>query len=401
MKLCLAVSIALLTLLRALPAAAHPPPDSAEVVLDITIDDVRVLYEVKMSDTLFCENIVPDNLPEQVPRLITIDAKRVWGLAEEFFHRMNPVAIDGVPVRPVVESMEKSLLPHLRIKLSYATKGKPKQVSMAWRAFPKYDSGGYPLRAEMVAGFNAYGKSREIVFTDKEPEYVWHADDSPYYREVLSVPVGAGAAKLPLPVLSICIVGGWVALLLTLRSVKTGARTKWLATVAVVGAAVLLGGYGTVEVASPWQKTVKTPEGPEAVAIFETLHKNIYRAFDYGTESDIYDTLALSVDGRLLEKTYNDVYQSLMQKVLGGAVSRIQTVRILECRLQAPAAGPAAAMQFRIWCRWRVHGSVRHWGHTHARTNEYEAIYTVAARDGAWKITQTEVLRQEQVSEPI
>lgn len=400
MKLCLVTLTVLIIILWALPAQAHPPPDFAEVVVDITIDDVRVLYEIKISDTLFCETIVPGSLPEQLPRLVTIDARRVWGLMEEYFHKMNPVSIDGVPVRPVVESIEKSLLPHLRIEISYATKGRPKQVSMSWKAFPKYDSGGYPLRAEMVAGFNALGKNREIVFTDKEPDYVWHANDSPYYREILSVPVGPGAVKLSLPLLSICLVGVWIALLV-LRPVKVSVRGRWLATFAVLAAAVLLWDYGTIEVASPWRAVVEMPGESEAVAIFETLHKNIYRAFDYGTESDIYDTLALSIDGRLLEKTYNDVYQGLMQKVLGGAVSRIQAVRILKCRLHELSAEPDAGMQFRVWCRWRVHGSVRHWGHTHARTNEYEAIYTVAACDGMWKITKTDVLRQEQVSEPI
>ena len=144
------------------------------------------------------------------------------------------------------------------------------------------------------------------------------------------------------------------------------------------------------------------PDEDQARAIFKTLHKNIYRAFDYKTESDIYDTLALSVDGQLLESIYNDLYLSLMQKVLGQAASRIQTVRILESRLlEEPAGKNPVEAQFRIWCCWHVHGSVRHWGHTHARTNEYEAVYTVGVRDGTWKIIATEVIRQEQVSEPI
>jgi hypothetical protein len=153
---------------------------------------------------------------------------------------------------------------------------------------------------------------------------------------------------------------------------------------------------------SPWRGGFQAPDEDRARAIFETLHKNIYRAFDYKTESDIYDTLAISVDGRLLEKIYNDLYLSLMQKALGNAASHIQAVRILDSRLvKEPTEEDAGKTQFRIWCCWRVHGSVRHWGHTHARTNEYEAVYTVGARDGAWKIVATKVLRQEQVSEPI
>jgi hypothetical protein len=321
---------------------------------------------------------------------------------EQFFFDMNPVKIDGVPVRPVVESINESLLPRLWINVSYATKGRPGEVSMAWRFFPENDSAGNPIRPEIAADFKVFDRKKELVFTDEEPEYVWHDEDSPYYRDVLSVPASDIPRTVSLPLLSLCLVAGWGVVLVALRSVKTGVRLKLLFTVVVLAGAAAVRNYGTVQIESSWHGSIQLPDGNQAGAIFQTLHKNIYRAFDYKTESEIYDTLALSVDGQLLEEIYNDLYLSLMQKVLGKAAAHIQSVKILESRLLKESAGENTGIaQFRIWCCWRVHGSVRHWGHTHARTNEYEAIYTVGVRDSAWKIIATKVIRQEQVSEPI
>ncbi|MBD3320640.1 MAG: hypothetical protein GF350_06055, partial [Chitinivibrionales bacterium] len=50
------------------------------------------------------------------------------------------------------------------------------------------------------------------------------------------------------------------------------------------------------------------PSPGEARALFASLHRNIYRAFDYSTESEIYDALSKSVDGDLLTGIYTEVY---------------------------------------------------------------------------------------------
>jgi hypothetical protein len=41
---------------------------------------------------------------------------------------------------------------------------------------------------------------------------------------------------------------------------------------------------------------------------------------------------------------------------------------------------------------------VGHWGHVHQRSNLYEADLTISAANGAWKITDFEVLGQERLS---
>ena len=48
--------------------------------------------------------------------------------------------------------------------------------------------------------------------------------------------------------------------------------------------------------------------------------------------------------------------------------------------------------------RWIIVGTVGHWGHVHQRSNLYEADLTISAVNGAWKISDFEVLEQERLS---
>jgi len=67
----------------------------------------------------------------------------------------------------------------------------------------------------------------------------------------------------------------------------------------------------------------------------------------------------------------------------GGARAKVTEVEVLEADLTPLDDGPGFASH----AKWNVSGSVGHWGHTHIRTNQYEARFTVREIDGAWKIT--------------
>jgi hypothetical protein len=47
--------------------------------------------------------------------------------------------------------------------------------------------------------------------------------------------------------------------------------------------------------------------------------------------------------------------------------------------------------------KWTAMGTVGHWGHTHTRKNRYEANITVEPVDGAWKITDLELLEEKRI----
>ena len=42
-------------------------------------------------------------------------------------------------------------------------------------------------------------------------------------------------------------------------------------------------------------------------------------------------------------------------------------------------------------------GTVGHWGHIHMRKNQYEANINVEPVDGAWKITELELLEEKRI----
>ena len=42
-------------------------------------------------------------------------------------------------------------------------------------------------------------------------------------------------------------------------------------------------------------------------------------------------------------------------------------------------------------------GTVGHWGHTHIRQNLYDAVLTIEAVDGSWKIKGMEVLEESRI----
>ena len=169
------------------------------------------------------------------------------------------------------------------------------------------------------------------------------------------------------------------------------------AAVMIVGGA-LTTGVSPIEFESPFGSGTRLPTEQEAMAVFEPLHANIYRAFDYVDDSEIYDALAASVEGELLDRLFNAIFRGLILQEEGGAVCRIDEVRPIESRIESIGVLDDDAVGFTVWLRWQVAGSVAHWGHSHSRTNQYEARYTVAESENGWRIRDNEVLAQEVVS---
>lgn len=408
--------------LGALPATAGHPGQHLDV--RISISDRAVVYEIILSTDLSNVVILNDYdafraAPEE-NKYYFVDPRqeqRTRAAFDEFFAENNPVAIDGVPVRPILTSLELipnpglagtedpfSFPPDTRIVLTYPVKGSPKQVSMIWDLYPQDVTRavlGQDTTVEVVAELDAYDKNKIIVFTADEPEVIWHASGKPAREKVSPVVATFEPPSIALPLVSLTVMGLWAVVWLTLprsRVWRTSRRPAATLFVLALAAAVLTRGVLVTRVPAPWAPVVWLPGEQEVVDLFTALHRNVYRAFDYKTESDIYDVLAQSVDGYLLDQVYNEVYQSLILRDQGGAVARVQSVDILDADVESagvvPGSGGAA---FQLRSRWQVHGAVYHWGHVHSRTNEYDARYTVAQRGGNWKITGVEVLQQQRI----
>jgi len=125
-----------------------------------------------------------------------------------------------------------------------------------------------------------------------------------------------------------------------------------------------------------------------------SLLKNVYRAFDFRDEEDVYDKLAISVNGDLLTDIYLQSRKSLVIEQAGGAQAKIKQVTVSETEVREPNKEKGAVA---IRTKWTATGSVGHWGHLHSRQNFYDAILYLAVADGSWKISGIELLEEKRV----
>jgi len=160
-------------------------------------------------------------------------------------------------------------------------------------------------------------------------------------------------------------------------------RRVWLA----VGASIVLLVLGLPRALG---LNVAAGQGEE---VMDGLLRNVYLAFDYRDEGQIYDMLERSVTGELLTDIYLETRRSLELANQGGARAKVKEVEILESDFQSVDGG--AGFETRLV--WNVMGSVGHWGHIHRRTNQYEARFVVRAEDGVWKISDLELLQEQRL----
>ncbi|MEM9382486.1 MAG: hypothetical protein AAGB93_21210 [Planctomycetota bacterium] len=385
------------------------PRDGPDVDLRIAIEDDEVRFQI-ITNLAFLDETT-DAYREDESRLDPAEAPAAMDALVELFERHNEVAIDGNVVRALepdaaldfeYDPGNPSHIPHFvnygaravartRLTLRYACKAPPRSVSITWGVYPPnaalMDEEGNAEPMQVMCRLAAGGVDRIVKFQSDEPQFIWHrAAEEGRARFADVPPIRDREAPSP-PWLPLGIAG---AAALGLAVGPRGLRRT------VFGPALLVAvAAAGVQIAV---RPVDLPTADEAVAVFEPLHENIYRAFDYTDESDVYDALAQSVDGPLLESLYDEVYRSLVLQEAGGAVSRVAEVRHLDLGVDTVGVvGEEDRPGFVVDARWQVDGAVYHWGHAHTRTNEYRARYTVHAADEGWRIAASEVLEQRRV----
>ena len=134
--------------------------------------------------------------------------------------------------------------------------------------------------------------------------------------------------------------------------------------------------------------------GPvQAKRILTGVLPNVYRAFEFPTESAVYDRLALSVTGETLTEVYLEHRRAVRMEERGGAKARVEAVEVLEVASVEPG-GPDG---FVADAAWTVGGTVTHFGHRHFRQNRYDARVVVVPVEGHWKIRSIDVLNEERL----
>jgi hypothetical protein len=231
----------------------------------------------------------------------------------------------------------------------------------------------------------------ELSLTKAFPSRPWESHGNANLRRGADiVPVVPTDETIPIPMGSIIwlIIGWWVFSKGQKRGRKIPGRvfTTWLSL--ALGAAVLWR-VGVIDVSVPSPQT-RIQDAKQAERILTPLLRNTYRAFDQREESAIYDALARSIDGELLQKVY-------LQTVAALTLDEKEGTRVTVTEVGVDLDGVAlvkAGAGFVATGGWTAVGSVGHWGHNHPRINGYKARITVQPVQGVWKITGLEILEE-------
>ena len=397
------------------------PADGPHVDLKLALEEDALRMEVTMN-IVFLDDIITfpresrDRIdPIEGPELL--DAIQAWADTELV------ARVDGIDVIPVVDSLMISdpgtdLLPlfprtgmrgirKVRYMVTWSLKSAPQEIVLEWPAYPPDvaidPDDPPPMRIAAEAAVE--GIREAIFFTVDSPVWLWRSGSTSIDERLARIPPPVPVAPWPLPLVSIglLLVGviAGMALLVPVRAASS------VAGLSVLGVCALgawgLGDVGVVEYRLSGESALRLPEAEETEALFVPLHANIYRAFDYVNESDIYDALERSVDGELLDVLYRSIYQSLVMEEEQGAVSRVIAVRPVELEVESVVpidpddSGPRIACT--VLYRWQVEGRVTHWGHLHERTNEYLARFEMVGTTEGWRIGALDLLEQERINQ--
>lgn len=413
----------------AVPALAHPKPGAhADVRIEIGSGVVRVdaLMNVLFVDGLIAvprarrDQILPDEMEAVLrgvaeycggqraaePTLLVDEPNRVW--------------IDGIEVAPVVRELRVVtpepetrpgfiqnpvlLMPRVHLVAEYSAKAPPKEVRLRWGTYPRdflAEQRDVPPPGDIEAVLTSHGDLRIVMFTHSEPEVTWTGEPAGTDR-FEPVP----EARLPdlhaVPVLSLLVLAAGCGVVACYARRTSMCWTR----VCAAGTITAVAFVGTRDIgvlnlpASLTRRGEMTDEA--ALAIFSPLHANVYRAFDYEGENEVYDSLARSVDGPLLDAMYRDIHRGLVMEEEGGAVARVQKVSRLDAIVEAGSRGSQSVHDaFTIATRWRVEGVVYHWGHSHHRTNEYEGKFEIAARPQGWRVVAYTPTASRRIQTPL
>jgi hypothetical protein len=326
----------------------------------------------------------------------------------EFFLKNDNVLIEGKKLRPILDriafvkySMTGSTFLQqperipintamVGVIITYLTDGIPQDVVNEWNLWSDRVQ-KVPTNAIDPAGpFKSY-------ITPDDNVHVWKNYLKQYtIPTVETVTADRSATSFGLPAGSLLCLAGAVPVIMQIRSRKQKAKPVLLQTgviTVLVAASFFAYPYLHVQVSKPGSLASRVTVD-EAKVILHSLLKNVYRAFDFREEEDVYDKLAISASGDLLSDIYLQNRKSFEVQRAGGAQARVKEVEVQDVKVESVQDRPSAVA---LKSKWTAMGTVGHWGHIHSRKNEYEAIVTVEPVDGSWKIIGLELLEEKRI----
>ncbi|MEM1072375.1 MAG: hypothetical protein AAGH71_06105 [Planctomycetota bacterium] len=383
--------------------SAHPQDGPhADVRVTLTGEDVRMTIGLNLP---FVNSAAP-TARELMDVVDVSEEAAVFRAIEAYFRREHAAEIDGVEVPPIVESVSierldeslmslfpttgRSALTRFNVIVRFPLTREPSEVRLRWGHFPgdtlsRLLEGAVELPPMLItAQFAAEGRITILEFSESSPWATWLASGVEPEDVLLPVPAvmpprGLALSGWTVGVLVVAGLGGGVMLVL---------RRALLAAVLL---AVGTGAAVAVQLVAPPGEA--SYDAAQVLRAFEPLHANVYRAFDYTAEDDIYDALAQSVSGDLLRELYGQIRTGLVQAENDGAIGRVTDVELgrLEVLGQDQGGGVSSASA-RVRAAWEVEGTVYHFGHSHAKRRAFEAIFALAPVDGRWRLIGVEPL---------
>jgi hypothetical protein len=421
-RLAHALTIFLACLLgRASFAGSLHPQDGPHADLRVAIEGRQVRFSVGVNLAFLDETI--DVPREALNELSEAESERVLEVLRGYLIKQAPCIINGDRVEPAFERLEMfthpdpgmmAIFPKMgaraliraTVVMRFDAPSEIETVELTWPAYP-YDllaeemEQASAVRARMYfeAVLTANGKTEPARFTHAEPTLRWSRSDTETADPLRDLPAPVIADASEGSVFTRIVV---IALVLTLAgAVVTAKKNAKLAR--TLGAAGLLAA-ATLVYQVAVAPGLRPPPPPlltesEAERVLLALHERLYRAFDYTAESDIYDHLAFAIEGDLLGELYEQIRLSLLQaeeEMKVGVVTGLEPIETSVLEIDDAGEDPVGR-GFLMRHRWRVDGTVYHWGHSHTRAHIYEADYRVRYTQDGWKLTAHGLRSQQRI----
>lgn len=397
------------------------PQDGAHVDFRVTIAERGVRSSISIN-LAFIDHVA--DVQRESPEAVSGPTEERAVMDALLNHlRVNcPVTINGRVVEPeIVESElftdpDQAMLPlfpksgmrgliRATVVLEYPAEEPPQTATITWDGYPldqvsgEVGPDGTPPPMTIECQLRAEGKLKLVRFSEAKPTIAWQHSENDENPFALLPEVPEGEEPRMLPIISIA--SGSLAVMLLGVCLVIMARGKTPVTSGVLAGVLIVSTGLTLEIRSPVPGSATgTSELTESerAEIFQALHENLYRAFDYADESDVYDALDHSVNGELREEMYRQIYRSLVQAEQGGMLGIVTGVEPISTELlDNEGLKPHGFTAHHVW---QVEGTVYHWGHSHSRVNEYEAEFDIEPTDSGWRIVAQRVLRQLRVDDP-
>ena len=362
----------------------------------IYLNDREVRHEILVPLLTFEEWLPIKRANPEFLEVAEQDAMR--GQIAEWFRNRNPVETDGIPFKPVLQRLEffgldiqdfaqnaeprriSAYQARLGIILSYPAKAPPNRVNLTWEVFQE----SAPFLRSIVYDRNA--NPTEEFFVKDQPDFEWIREgETPavasFQTDWTPIQSKRKISNVSYGLIGIAFAGGAFTWMLYRNHPQCIPRSLGVAGIWLIGAFMF---KDHVPVAD-------RPLAPDFTKHTATLLQNIYRAYDYGDQSDVYDALAHSVNGPLLDELFLKIQSGLRMQEQGGAIANVQEVRIVSIK-------PALDNPESLDCKWNVTGTVEHWGHIHTRENQYSArIKLDVSEKGRGRISKFEVTNEKRV----